>query len=147
MNPAPSKDFGSPGNRGAALDPSVFYVCQRCTNCCRWPGDVRLEADEIASIAAFLGLSEPEFIERHTRLRSNRRGLSLIEKDNHECIMLDGDSCRIHPVKPAQCRGFPNQWNFPGWREVCEAIPVPADLKPGTAATASSTQPTTRPCP
>ena len=39
--------------------------------------------------------------------------------------MLDGNRCTIQAVKPIQCRGFPNQWNFPGWRKVCEAIPVP----------------------
>ncbi len=120
----PSKDHGSPGNRGTVLEPGVHYVCQRCTACCRWPGDVRLEEDEIAPIAGFLGLGEAEFIERFTRLRSNRQGLSLVEKDNHECVMLDGNACRIHQVKPSQCAGFPNQWNFPGWRQVCEAVPV-----------------------
>jgi hypothetical protein len=131
MSTGPSKDFGSPGNRDVVLDPTVYYVCQRCTNCCRWPGDVRIGDDEIASIAAHLGLGEAEFIASFTRLRTNRQGLSLIEKDNHECIMLDGNACRIHPVKPEQCRGFPNQWNFPGWRQVCEAVPVPvADLRP-----------------
>ena len=125
MNPQPYKDFGSPANRAVDLDPTVHYVCQRCTNCCKWPGDVRLEADELAPIAAFLGLTEADFIQRFTRLRANRQGLSLIEKENHECIMLDGRACRIHPVKPGQCAGFPNKWNFPGWRQVCEAVPVP----------------------
>jgi uncharacterized protein len=118
---------GSPGNRDTVLNPTLFYQCQRCTACCKWPGDVRLEEKEIGSIATHLGLTEQEFLERYTRLRTNRQGLSLIEKENHECIMLDGNSCRIHPVKPAQCTGFPNLWNFPGWREVCEAIPVPRD--------------------
>ncbi len=119
--------YGSPGNSGQSLDPSVFYVCQRCGNCCKWPGDVRIEDDEIPPIAAHLGLEEDVFLTSYTRLRTNRTGLSLLEKDNHECIMLDGNSCRIHEVKPAQCRGFPNQWNFPGWRDVCEAIPVPVE--------------------
>jgi hypothetical protein len=36
------------------------------------------------------------------------------------------NECRIQPVKPVQCRGFPNEWRFPGWREMCEAIEVPA---------------------
>ncbi|MGA0845504.1 MAG: YkgJ family cysteine cluster protein [Luteolibacter sp.] len=117
-------DFGSPSNRTVDLDSHIFYQCQRCTNCCKWPGDVRIEADEIEKIAEFLGLDESEFIARFTRLRSNRQGLSLIEKENHECVMLEGNSCRIHPVKPAQCAGFPNKWNFPGWRQVCEAVPV-----------------------
>lgn len=127
----PFKDFGSPGNRKVVLDPTVHYVCQRCTACCKWPGDVRIEDDEIAPIARHLGMTEEEFLSTYTRLRTNRMGLSLIEKENHECIMLEGDACRIHPVKPEQCAGFPNKWNFPGWRDVCEAIPVPVEpLKP-----------------
>lgn len=121
----PTKDHGSPGNREVVLDTGVRYVCQRCTACCKWPGDVRLEDEEIPRIAAFLEMTEADFIGRYTRLRTNRQGLSLTEKENHECVMLDGDSCRIHPVKPGQCAGFPNQWNFPGWRQVCEAVPVP----------------------
>jgi Fe-S-cluster containining protein len=125
MNGASASRHGSPSNRSVALDPSVTYLCQRCTNCCRWPGDVRLDEEEIPRIAAFLGMDEQTFIRKFTRLRANRTGLSLIEKDNHECVMLDGNSCRIHDVKPTQCAGFPNQWNFPGWRDVCEAIPMP----------------------
>jgi Fe-S-cluster containining protein len=122
-----SASSGSPGNRDVLLDPTTFYVCQRCTACCKWPGDVRLEDDEIAPIAAHLGLGEQEFLDRYVRLRTNRQGLSLIEKENHECIMLDGDSCRIHAVKPEQCRGFPNKWNFPGWQNVCDAKAVPME--------------------
>lgn len=122
------ESFGSPGNRSVVLDPDVTYVCQRCTACCKWPGDVRIEEDEIAPIAAHLGLSEDEFIERYTRLRTNRQGLSILEKENHECIMLEDNRCVIHPVKPEQCRGFPNKWNFPGWQQVCEAKAVPKEL-------------------
>ena len=40
------------------------------------------------------------------------------------CIFLEGQDCKIQPVKPQQCRGFPNAWNFPGWREVCEATEI-----------------------
>lgn len=125
------ESYGSPRNRDVLLDPSVEYVCQRCTACCKWPGDVRLEEEEILPIARHLGMTEADFLGRYTRLRTNRQGLSLIEKENHECIMLEGNGCRIHEVKPEQCAGFPNKWNFPGWRQVCEAIAVPKKLKPG----------------
>jgi Fe-S-cluster containining protein len=119
--------YGSPGNRETILEPETFYVCQRCTACCKWPGDVRIEEEEIPRIAAHLSLTETEFLDRYTRLRTNRQGLSLIEKDNHECIMLEGNVCRIHSVKPSQCAGFPNKWNFPGWRQVCEAKAMPIE--------------------
>ena len=120
---------GSPGNDQTVLEPELNYVCQRCTACCKWPGDVRIEDHDVTAISEFLRMEESEFLSEYTRLRSNRQGLSLLEKDNHECVMLEGDSCRIHPVKPAQCAGFPNKWNFPGWRNVCEAIPVAVTLE------------------
>jgi len=100
------------------------YVCQRCTNCCRWPGFVKVSESDIAAISAHLGVSEPDFIESFTRLRPTRDGLALTDQTDGACIFLDGRDCRIQAVKPAQCSGFPNTWNFPGWRDVCEAAEV-----------------------
>jgi Fe-S-cluster containining protein len=79
---------------------------------------------EIAALAGFLALDEHEFIQRFTRLRPQRDGLALLDKPNGECIFLEGRECAVQAVKPVQCAGFPNTWNFPGWREVCEAVPV-----------------------
>ncbi len=114
-----------------SADPKVWYECQRCTACCKWPGDVKIEPDETSAIAEFLGLEEQDFIDRFTRLRTKRNGLSIIEKPNHECYFLVDGGCAINPVKPRQCAGFPNTWNFPGWRKVCEAKPIPWDERPG----------------
>ena len=101
----------------------VFHECQRCAACCRWPGEVRLDDGEIARLAASVRLSEVEFIQRFTRLTKDRRGLSLEEKPNGECVFLDGVECSVQPVKPQQCRDFPNLWNFPGFEKTCRAIP------------------------
>lgn len=111
----------------------VFYQCQRCGNCCRWPGEVPVGDEEIRRMALHLEMPENEFIRHYTRLRENRVGLALEDKGNSdECIFLDGIDCRVNDVKPDQCRGFPNTWNFPGWRDVCEAIPIEvADAEPG----------------
>jgi Fe-S-cluster containining protein len=99
------------------------YLCQRCGNCCRWPGDVRVTEEEVVAIARFMGLSVEEFVQGHTRLNANRTGLSIMEKEDGACFFLAGrNECLIQPVKPVQCSGFPNDWNFPGWREQCEAI-------------------------
>lgn len=105
--------------------PRDRYLCQRCGNCCRWPGDVHVSDEEIRAIAVFQGVTEAAFIDSFCRLNANRTGLSLIEKPNGECVFLEGvNTCVIQPVKPGQCRSFPNGWNFPGWREKCEAIEV-----------------------
>ena len=102
----------------------VHYQCQRCTNCCRWPGFVKLTEEDIVAISLHLGLSEWEFVQTLTRLRPHRDGLALLDQADGACIFLDGSDCRVQAVKPLQCRGFPNVWNFPGWREVCEAVEV-----------------------
>lgn len=96
--------------------------CTRCGNCCRWTGYVRLKEAEVDAIVAHLGLSATEFMERFTRLTDDRRGLSLIEKPDGSCIFLEGtNECRIQPVKPSQCIGFPNAWNFPGFEKQCRS--------------------------
>jgi uncharacterized protein len=105
--------------------PDVSYLCQRCGNCCRWPGDVIVKEDEVGRIATFLELTEDEFIQKHTRLSANRKHLSIIDKADGSCQFLQGqNTCLIQSVKPEQCSGFPNKWRFDGWREVCEAIEV-----------------------
>lgn len=101
----------------------IFHECQRCTACCRWPGQVRVNEGEVLRLAAFLGMDERDFINRYTRLREDRTGLALNERPNGECVFLEGVDCRVQPVKPQQCRDFPNLWSFPGFEETCRAIP------------------------
>src|SRR6185312_16745799 len=96
----------------------INLPCQRCTACCRWPGEVRLTALEVTNLATFLGMSDKEFIARHTRLREDRRGLALKARDDHSCIFLDGNSCMVQVVKPQQCQEFPNRWVNLLWGKV-----------------------------
>ncbi len=107
----------------------IFYECQRCTACCRWPGDVRVSDEEIRRLADFVSLTEGEFIQRFTRLTRDRRGLSLVEKTNGECQFLEGGNCSVQSVKPQQCRDFPNLWKFPGFEKTCHATPHPVDAE------------------
>ena len=101
----------------------IFYECQRCTACCRWPGQVRVTDEEIAHLAAFKGVTEFELIQRFLQLRTDRQGLVLQNQPNGACIFLDVNDCSVQSVKPQQCRDFPNLWNFPGFEKVCQAIP------------------------
>ena len=64
----------------------IHYECVRCTECCKWPGQVKLTGDEVSRLAAFMGLSEFDFIQQYTRLRADRSGLALMDKPSGECI-------------------------------------------------------------
>ncbi len=82
---------------------------------------MRLTDLEIERIAQFLNLSQHEFIQTYTRLTQARQGLAIADKPNGECAFLEKGGCRVQPVKPQQCRDFPNLWNFPGFKAICHA--------------------------
>jgi hypothetical protein len=94
---------------------------------------VRVTEGEIGAIAAHLGIEENAFIQDFTRLRPNRGGLALIDREDGACYFLEGNECTIQAVKPQQCKDFPNAWNFPGWRDICKAIEVPHSPSRGEA--------------
>ena len=96
-------------------------ACRRCGECCRIRGFVRVSNDEVDCIAELLGISPNSFAERYTRLAQDRCGLELEEKENGECVFLEGAECVIHAVKPRQCRTFPDAWRYPGVEEICPA--------------------------
>ena len=97
----------------------MSFVCQRCGACCRWEGAVKLIGDEPDKIAEFLGVAVEDFIRDHTTITPDRQYLSLLSKADGSCEYLGDEGCLINPVKPLQCREFPEKWNFPGWENEC----------------------------
>jgi Fe-S-cluster containining protein len=87
------------------------FKCTGCGECCRWTGSVLLTDSDIAQMANYLGLSEQEFIARHTRLAPNRIQLALLDYEDDNCSFLKGDRCSIYEARPEQCRTFPYAWS------------------------------------
>lgn len=89
----------------------LCFACTQCGACCSGaPGYVWVDEDEVAGIAAQLGLQVAQFMRKHVR----RVGLqhSLLEKPGGDCEFLkrlpDGKTtCAIHAVRPTQCRTWP----------------------------------------
>lgn len=83
------------------------FGCQACGRCCGGgPGYVWLDDSQLAEIARFLGLPPQEF--RSIYVRRLWRGLSLREKSNFDCVLLDGRGrCTAYEVRPLQCRSWP----------------------------------------
>ena len=103
---------------------SEKFHCRMCGACCRIPdGIVRVSEAEIARIAAFLGMAEADFIDRETELAPDRRGLILRSRPDGACVWLTDDNlCRINPVKPYQCRTFPDKWTNSDSNETCPGL-------------------------
>ena len=65
---------------------------------------VYLDAEDVARLSAFLGLSRREFRRRHARRED---GWTELRFETSACPFLEGTRCRVHPARPLQCRAFP----------------------------------------
>jgi len=86
-----------------------YFSCMRCGNCCRvGHGRVWLDAGDLQAMADLTGMSAAAF--RRDKVVSVGRRLSLRERPDGACILLDGQAeCTVYEARPAQCRSFP-QW-------------------------------------
>jgi Fe-S-cluster containining protein len=104
------------------LPPGKKWLCQRCGNCCRWPGFVIVSGKEIDRMADFKGMDPEDFLEKYVEVTPDGESLTLIMKKDDSCIFLgENNTCKVNEVKPNQCGDFPNQWYFDGWQDMCEA--------------------------
>jgi len=95
------------------------FKCQQCGACCRWSGHVLLTETDITRLAAAAGLPEEQFIGRYTMLAANRRQLSLADRPDGSCVLLEESRCALYEARPAQCRDFPHGWRV---AEGCSAL-------------------------
>lgn len=89
--------------------PGSLPECKQCGECCRFPGFVYVNAEDIRQASKFLNMDEESFIQKFTVLAPNRNQLCLVG-ENGDCVFLEEDRCSIYSARPAQCRDFPLRW-------------------------------------
>lgn len=108
----------------------LSFECRQSGNCCSGaPGYVWVTKAEIEAIARFLGKTDGKLDKTHLRRVGLRH--SLTEKKGGDCIFLERKggciSCRIHEVKPQQCRAWPfwdsNLKSPEAWNEAGRSCP------------------------
>lgn len=99
---------------GGMLTTQTNFRCNRCNECCRNRGDLRLTPADVVVICQFLHISVKEMMEKYARIDVDAYGIKqpFIKSKNDfmkTCIFLDEgkEGCLIHPVKPVQCYTFP----------------------------------------
>ncbi len=110
----------------------LHFKCTGCGACCRGPGYVWINANEVARLANALNLSQSDFTKKYTRQVGNRLAL-LNDPRTEDCIFLkEGKECSVYEARPDQCQSFP-WWpeqleNEEEWKEEkkrCEGIDHP----------------------
>jgi Fe-S-cluster containining protein len=106
----------------------LHFQCTACGDCCTGaPGFVWVNKDDIAALAAELGITSAEVASRYIREIGVRK--SLKEYANGDCVFFDGETrkCRVYAARPRQCRTWPfwdsNIRTPEAWAETCEACP------------------------
>jgi uncharacterized protein len=105
------------------------FKCTGCGDCCTGaPGFVWVNQEEIAALAAEVGLDESEFESKYVREIGVRKSLKELD-DNYDCIFLDGKTrkCTVYNARPRQCRTWPfwdsNLRSPETWEATCEVCP------------------------
>lgn len=104
------------------------FGCTQCGRCCGGaPGFVWVSETEIDALAARLGLERAAFVRRYTRT-VYRRGVSLVEKPNYDCVFYDRQrGCTVYEDRPRQCRSWPfwrtNLRDADSWAEASADCP------------------------
>ncbi len=105
------------------------FTCSQCGDCCTGaPGYVWVNQDEIAQLAAALGMADVKEFEKTYVHRVGQRK-SLIERSNGDCIFFDGNTrkCQVYGFRPRQCRTWPfwdsNIRTPERWAETCKICP------------------------
>ncbi len=84
------------------------FTCSQCGDCCTGsPGYVWVVKEEIAAMAAEVGLSVDAFEKKYVRKVGLRK--SLLEYSNGDCVFFDAKSrkCTVYNARPKQCRTWP----------------------------------------
>jgi Fe-S-cluster containining protein len=104
------------------------FECTQCGDCCTGaPGYVWVTNEEIAALAANLGMKVHEFEASYVRRVGSRK--SLIELANGDCILFDAKTrkCKVYNGRPRQCRTWPfwdsNIATPSAWKKTCAVCP------------------------
>jgi len=104
------------------------FFCTACGACCTGvPGYVWVQPEDVERMAASLGISVRQFKRLYTRKAKGK--VSLKERENGDCILLQDEKCTVYGAKPTRCSTFPFWSEVLGhpdeWKETrgrCEGI-------------------------
>jgi Fe-S-cluster containining protein len=104
------------------------FQCTACGDCCTGaPGFVWVNKEDIAALAAEVGMDVDTFESRYVREIGVRK--SLNEFANGDCVFFDGATrkCKVYAARPRQCRTWPfwdsNVGTPEAWEETCRVCP------------------------
>ncbi|WP_243546060.1 YkgJ family cysteine cluster protein [Pseudodesulfovibrio tunisiensis] len=82
------------------------FECRMCGHCCQGKGGIVMTEKDQVRLAAHLGISVDELLEKYTESRGGKYHLTV--GDDLYCIFFKhGLGCGVHPGRPDVCRAWP----------------------------------------
>ncbi len=94
--------------------------CKKCQECCKWEGYVYVSQFRIEEISKFLNMPADKIMDDHCELIGKQ--LVLKGHGHEDCVFLGNGGCAIYPVRPMQCRTFPEGWKEGNGAEDCPLV-------------------------
>lgn len=88
----------------------AFSCVKGCNYCCSCePGYVFLSQEDLERLCAMTNMGEEQFIKTYCRIvnMGSFSMISLLERDNYDCIFLTKMGCSVYDARPRQCRTYP----------------------------------------
>ena len=105
------------------------FQCTGCGDCCTGaPGYVWVNKNEIAALAAELGIDVDSFEKKYVRQIGVRKSLKEVGK-SYDCVLFDATTrkCTVYSARPRQCRTWPfwesNIRTPEAWAGTCQVCP------------------------
>lgn len=86
------------------IDPSAFFQCQMCGDCCKGYGGTFVRQEDIKAISEYLHIDTQTFLTDYCQWSGKRPVIKTA--DSGYCVFWD-KVCTIHQVKPRMCRLWP----------------------------------------
>jgi Fe-S-cluster containining protein len=86
-------------------DPRPVFQCRQCGDCCAGRGGIYVQPREVEAMATLLEMPVAEF--RRRFVEASPLGPRLTVANGVCVFLMEGNLCRVHPVKPAICRQWP----------------------------------------
>ncbi|MGD1069873.1 MAG: YkgJ family cysteine cluster protein [Bryobacteraceae bacterium] len=81
--------------------------CRACANCCK-VAETDITERDVDRLARALGIAPKQFVLEYTTMSVQEEGETILRRNQHGCIFLDGNDCTIYDDRPDTCRNFPH---------------------------------------
>jgi uncharacterized protein len=81
--------------------------CRACANCCK-VAETNITKRDVERLAKSLRITPRHFVLRYTTMSAQEEGETILRRNEHGCIFLDGNDCTVYDARPDTCRDFPH---------------------------------------